>query len=80
MRPHYPLGKSNKRPKIKVTLRYMSEIREEDILKEAIDHVDTAIDLLRELAKRKKSLAESLEDIIYHLEEAGELLSSLSIR
>lgn len=58
----------------------MSEIREEDILKEAIDHVDTAIDLLRELAKRKKSLAESLEDIIYHLEEAGELLSSLSIR
>ena len=43
----------------------------------ALDRVDEAIDILRDLARKDRVLAESLEDILYHLEEAGELLDSL---
>ena len=46
-------------------------------LQMALDRVDEAIDILRDLAHKDRVLAESLEDILYHLEEAGELLDSL---
>lgn len=53
----------------------MSEIREK--LEIALDRVDEAIDILRDLAKVSEEMAETLEDVLYHLEEAGELLNSL---
>ena len=46
-------------------------------LQEALDSVDFAIDLLRKIAKEDPKLAEELENILYHLEEAGELLFNL---
>ncbi len=56
----------------------MSEIREK--LEIALDRVDEAIDILRDLAKVSEEIAETLEDVLYHLEEAGELLNSLISR
>ncbi len=56
----------------------MSEIREK--LEIALDRVDEAIDILRDLAKVSEEMAETLEDVLYHLEEAGELLNSLISR
>ncbi len=46
-------------------------------LEMALDRVDEAIDIVRGLVESNEELAESLEDVLYHLEEAGELLDSL---
>jgi len=43
-------------------------------LQEALDSIDYAIDILRKIARDDPKIAEELEDILYHLEEAGELL------
>lgn len=51
------------------------EVREG--LEKALDSVDYAIDLLRDLAEEDRVLAELLEDVLYHLEEAAEALSTL---
>ncbi|MHB9301487.1 hypothetical protein [Thermofilum pendens] len=51
------------------------EVREG--LEKALDSVDYAIDLLRDLAEEDRVLAELLEDVLYHLEEAAEALSAL---
>ena len=55
----------------------MSEL---EYLKEALDHVDYALDILRKVARKSRTMADSLEDIIYHLEEAGDLLDSMISR
>lgn len=46
----------------------------------ALDYIDSAIDLLRELAAEDERLAEFLEDVLYHLEEAAEMLHSTFTR
>jgi len=46
-------------------------------LEKALDCIDEAIDTIRGLVEGDEELAESVEDILYHLEEAGELLSTL---
>ncbi|MCC6004579.1 MAG: hypothetical protein LM590_09580 [Thermofilum sp.] len=46
-------------------------------LERALDSVDYAIDLLRDAADADQVLAELLEDILYHLEEAADALSAL---
>lgn len=56
----------------------MPEIKEK--LEAALDRIDEAIDILRELARIDEEAAETLEDVLYHLEEAGELLDSLISR
>ena len=43
-------------------------------LQEALDSIDYAIDILRKITRDDPKIAEELEDILYHLEEAGELL------
>lgn len=53
----------------------MSEEKEK--LERALDCIDEAIDIIRGLVEGDEELAESVEDILYHLEEAGELLSGL---
>lgn len=49
----------------------------EDLLREALDHIDAAIHLLRKYAKLSPEKAESVEDIIMLLEDAGEELESM---
>ena len=49
-------------------------------LREALDYIDSAIDILRKYAHEKGGEDETLEEIIYHLEEAGELLNTLVSR
>jgi len=46
-------------------------------MERALSSVDFAIDLLRDVADADQVLAELLEDILYHLEEAAESLSVL---
>jgi len=46
-------------------------------MERALSSVDFAIDLLREVADKDHVLAELLEDVLYHLEEAAEALSVL---
>ncbi len=46
-------------------------------LQDALDSIDLAIDILRKIAKKDPKLAEELENILYHLEEVGELLFNL---
>jgi len=53
----------------------VSEEREK--LEAALDYVDSAIDILRELASSSREWADALEDALYHLEEAGEALNRL---
>jgi len=48
----------------------------EEVLKEALDYIDSAIDVLRRYISNRKAEDEILEDILYHLEEAGELLDT----
>jgi len=48
-----------------------------DKIKAALDSIDDAISLLREVAREDKKLAAALEDTIYYLEEAGEALSNI---
>lgn len=50
----------------------------EKILEEAVDHIDSAIHLLRTFAKLQPSKLEEVEDIIALLEDAGEALDNLS--
>jgi len=55
-------------------------VSEEEIkrdLRKALDNIDEAIYLLREVARSDENYAEVLEDILYHLEEAADLLDSL---
>lgn len=47
--------------------------KDKKLLSDALDHIDDAIQLLREYAS-KCSGAEFLEDVLYLLEEAGEAL------
>jgi len=49
---------------------------DEEVLKEALDCIDSAIDLLRRYMTDRKLEDEALEDVLYHLEEAGELLDT----
>jgi len=49
----------------------------EELLREALDHIDAAIDLLRRYARLSPEKAESVEDIIMLLEDAGEELESV---
>ncbi|NAZ24868.1 MAG: hypothetical protein GU357_03805 [Thermofilum sp.] len=46
-------------------------------MERALSSVDFAIDLLRDVADADQVLAELLEDVLYHLEEAAESLSVL---
>ncbi|MCD6563377.1 MAG: hypothetical protein J7K23_05620 [Thermoproteales archaeon] len=46
-------------------------------LQDALDSIDFAIDVLRKIARSDPKMAEELENILYHLEEAGELLFNL---
>jgi 1,4-dihydroxy-2-naphthoyl-CoA synthase len=46
-------------------------------MERALSSVEFAIDLLRDVARADQVLAELLEDILYHLEEAAESLSVL---
>ncbi|AGT35584.1 hypothetical protein N186_06225 [Thermofilum adornatum] len=46
-------------------------------IERALSSVDFAIDLLRDVADADQVLAEFLEDVLYHLEEAAESLSVL---
>jgi Mg2+ and Co2+ transporter CorA len=46
-------------------------------MERALSSVDFAIDLLRDIADADQVLAELLEDVLYHLEEAAESLSVL---
>ncbi len=48
----------------------------EEVLKEALDYIDSAIDLLRRYVADRKLEDETVEDVLYHLEEAGELLDT----
>jgi len=48
----------------------------EEALKEALDYIDSAIDVLRRYISDRKAEDEILEDVLYHLEEAGELLDT----
>ncbi|MGC9108169.1 MAG: hypothetical protein ACP5IE_08300 [Infirmifilum sp.] len=43
----------------------------------ALDNIDEAINLLREIAREDRKIAAALEDIIYYLEEAGEALNTI---
>lgn len=47
------------------------------LLSDALDHIDEAIHLLREYAKRRSTESESLEDVVFLLEEAGEALDRI---
>jgi len=49
----------------------------ERALSEALDRIDEAIYILREYSRERPEEAEALEDVIYHLEEAGEALERL---
>jgi hypothetical protein len=46
-------------------------------MERALSSVDFAIDLLRDVADADQVLAELLEDVLYHLEEAAESLGVL---
>ncbi len=46
-------------------------------LREALDYIDSALDILREIAGESREMADILEDAIYHLEEAGDIIDSL---
>lgn len=46
-------------------------------LRDALDYIDAAIDIVRRYAREKGAEDETIEEILYHLEEAGELLDSL---
>ncbi len=48
------------------------------ILEEAVDHIDSAIHLLRTFAKLQPRKLEEVEDVIALLEDAGEALDNLS--
>jgi len=48
----------------------------EEVLKEALDYIDSAIDLLRRYVADRKLEDGTVEDVLYHLEEAGELLDT----
>lgn len=58
----------------------MSEEEVNKDLQRALDNIDEAIYLLREVAKIGENYAEMLEDILYHLEEAAEQLDTLISR
>jgi len=58
----------------------MSEEEINKDLRRALDNIDEAIYLLREVAKMDENYAEVLEDILYHLEEAAEQLDTLISR
>ena len=45
-------------------------------LREALDYIDAAIDIIRRYARERSSEDEIIEEILYHLEEAGELLDT----
>ena len=45
-------------------------------LKEALDYIDAAIDIIRRYARERSSEDEIIEEVLYHLEEAGELLDT----
>jgi len=45
-------------------------------LKEALDYIDSAIDIIRQYAMETGGEDETIEEILYHLEEAGELLDT----
>lgn len=45
-------------------------------LKEALDYIDAAIDIIRRYARERSSEDEVIEEVLYHLEEAGELLDT----
>lgn len=53
------------------------KVRDEKLLSDALDRIDEAIQLLREYARRKGGEAESLEDVLYLLEEAGDALERM---
>lgn len=46
-------------------------------LRQALDSIDEAISLLREVAREEGRLAEALEEALYYLEEAGEALNTV---
>jgi len=46
-------------------------------LKDALEYIDSALDILRSIAGESREMADILEDAIYHLEEAGDILDSL---
>lgn len=46
-------------------------------LKDALEYIDSALDILRSVAGESREMADILEDAIYHLEEAGDILDSL---
>ena len=48
-----------------------------EMLKDALSYIDDALDLLRKCIRENERLEDVLEDVIYHLEEAGELLNTI---
>ncbi len=46
-------------------------------LQEALDHIDQALDILRECVREGSVSEDLVEEVIYYLEEAGERLNSL---
>lgn len=53
----------------------MKSVKEK--IKIALENVDDAISLLREVAREDRKYAPLLEDTIYYLEEAGEALNEV---
>ncbi|MCS7104704.1 MAG: hypothetical protein NZ954_03980 [Thermofilaceae archaeon] len=48
------------------------------LLREALDHIDEAIHLLRLYAEESPEVDETLEDLVYALEEVSEALEKLA--
>lgn len=48
------------------------------VLEDALDHIDSAIHLLRTFAKLQPCKLEEIEDLIVLLEDAGDALEKLS--